>query len=192
MAAPASVSSPSGGHLIPPVSKFKKTREKIGQETWIHHSLSAMQNYQSLSHEEMRLKAEFHLLANQAPHIGNDVSTAPSKREQTSPLAPKQPPIAAANPVSISSGGHPAPRPKEASTKPKIPHKAHDTSDDAELARYVSSLRLNDTQSRAAATIWPEEIKMTFLFTWPAKQAARLSKVNFEQYAVLGLSLIHI
>jgi len=91
--------------------------------------------------------------------------------------------------MAFSSDAFPAPRRKEPSTKPKIPHKAHDTSDDAELARYVSSLRLNDTQSRAAATIWPEEIKMTPLFAWPAKQAARLSKVNFEQYAVLGHEL---
>jgi len=30
---------------------------------------------------------------------------------------------------------------------------------------------------------------MTPLFTWPAKQAARHSKVNFEQYAVLGHEL---
>jgi len=188
LATPAPVSPPSENLPAPPVFKFKTTREKIGQETWIHHSLSAMSKYESLSHEEMRLKAELFSMA-KAPRTDDGFGTAPSKPQHISPSATKDRPIPAANPVAFSSGAPPAPRPKQPSTKPKNTRQANGTSDDAELARYVTSLHLNDKQSSATATIWPEEIKMTPLFTWPAKQAARLSKVNFEQYAVLGHEL---
>jgi len=61
----------------------------------VYQSLSAMPKYQSLSHEEMRLKEELPIVANQAPHAGNGFGTAPSKPQQISPSATKERPIPA-------------------------------------------------------------------------------------------------
>ena len=68
----------------------------------------------------------------------------------------------------------------------EYPHVA----EDAELSRYLTSLRLNDKRSEAATTIWPEEIKMTPLLRGQSRGQQSYPKSTLSNMPSLATSYL--